>query len=69
MGVDACKVVGRVLPVERIESEIKLIKENIDIAKKCISEDDYLSKVVRPEYVDCKSSDNCFYVNTRYLLK
>lgn len=69
IGVDACKVVGRVLPVERIESELKLIKKNIDIAKKCVSEDDYLSKVVRPEYVDCKSSDNCFYVNTRYLLK
>ena len=69
IGIDACKVVGRVLPVERIENEIKLIKKNIDIAQKCVSEDEYLSKVVRPQYVDCQSSDNCFYVNSKYLLK
>ena len=68
LGVDACKVVGRVLPVERIESEIRLIKQNISIAENCVSEDDYLSKVIRPKYVNCKSSDNCFYVNNRYLL-
>ena len=67
IGVDACKVVGRVLPVERIEAEIKLIKENINIAKECNTEDEFLLKLIRPEYVDCKTSDNCFYVNNKYL--
>lgn len=67
--IDACKVVGRVLPVDRIAKEICIIKENIQIAEKCKTEEEYLSQMIRPKDKKCISANDCFYPNTKYLLR
>ena len=66
--VDACKVVGRVLPPERIVKEVRLIHENIRIAATCSSQEEFLSKMIRPKIQTCRTANNCLYPDTQYLL-
>jgi len=65
--IDACKVVGRVLPLDRVCNDIRLVKQNIKIAEKCTSEEEYLSKMLRREGLEkCKNGFQCFYPNEKY---
>ncbi len=65
INIDACKVVGRVLPIERIKSEVGLVKRNIEIAKTCNSEHDYLERMDNPfKSIDkdsCKWGFQCYF--------
>lgn len=70
IGVNACKVVGRVLPVERIIKEICLIKNNIEIAINCQTQEEYINKMIKPFEADqCKHGYQCFYAENQYFLR
>ena len=70
IGVNACKIVGRVLPVERIKKEILLVKNNIKIALNCQTQDEYLNKMIRAFETDqCKHGYQCFYSEKQYFLR
>jgi len=63
--IDSVKIVGRVLPLERVINDITFVKKNIDIAKTCSSSEEFLSKVVKPysenEKTSCKWGYQCYF--------
>lgn len=66
-GVTSCKLVGRVLPVERIIEELHLLSKNIEIARNCNSEEEYLRKMINPyTKEDCQNGYQCFYALPEY---
>ncbi|MBR3772000.1 MAG: U32 family peptidase [Clostridium sp.] len=68
MGITAGKVVGRTDEWEEICEDIRLIKENVEIAKNCNSEKEYLERMKFPSRsrIMCKMGLNCYYPETRF---
>ena len=68
MEIAACKIVGRSDEWRYICRDIKIIKENIDIAKTCQSKEEYLNKMVFPEdrVTRCKLGLSCYYPEIRF---
>lgn len=69
-GINACKVVGRVLPVERVKKDVSLVEKNIRIALNSRNEEEYLANMVRPDHLkNCNNGYQCFYPNEIYYVK
>lgn len=68
MGVAAGKIVGRTDEWEEVCEDIRLINENVEIAKKCSSEQEYLENMKFPSRskIMCKMGMNCYYPETRF---
>ena len=68
LGVTACKIVGRSDEWQYICRDIKLIKDNIEIANNCQSKEEYLEKMVFPEdrVTRCKLGLSCYYPEIRF---
>ena len=67
-GVSAVKVVGRANIAEEIARSVRLVKQNIAIAKQCVSEREYLENMIFPEdrHTRCASGTNCYYPEVRF---
>lgn len=68
MGIAAGKIVGRSDEWQYICRDINLIKQNVEIAKKCESEEEYLDKMILPEdeAMMCKLGLSCYYPEVRF---
>ncbi len=68
MGIQAGKIVGRGEKYEEICEDIRLLADNIKIAKTCKSETEYLDKMRFPSkrVVMCKMGMNCYYPEIRF---
>lgn len=61
-GVNACKVVGRLDNHDRVLEDIRLVKENINIALSCKTADEYLANVKIPNsYKEYCTRFSCYY--------
>ncbi|MCR5801963.1 MAG: U32 family peptidase [Lachnospiraceae bacterium] len=67
-GVFAGKIVGRNDVPESVMRDIKLVRENIDIAKSSSSEEAYLEKMIFPSnrYSICIKGLGCYYPEVRF---
>lgn len=62
IGIDACKVVGRVDKPEQVLKDIKIVDENIKIAMKCSSEDEFFNNMIFPyDKTKCSSGYSCYF--------
>lgn len=63
--VSSLKIVGRLLHVDDLCKQIVLTKKNIEIAHRCVSEEEYRRKMVSPRdmgFVDfCNTKMSCYY--------
>ena len=68
IGIAAGKIVGRSDEWQYICRDINLIKQNVEIAKKCESEEEYLDKMILPEdeAMMCKLGLSCYYPEVRF---
>lgn len=68
MGIAACKIVGRSDEWQYICKDIKIIKDNIDLAKRCGSKEEYLDQMHFPEdrVMMCKLGLSCYYPEVRF---
>lgn len=68
MGIEAYKIVGRAEQINGIVEDIKLVKENIRIAKQCKSEQEYLNtmKLIPISRQACKLGLGCYYPEIRF---
>lgn len=68
MGIAAGKIVGRSDEWQYICRDINLIKQNVEIAKMCKSEKEYLDKMILPEdeAIMCKLGLSCYYPEVRF---
>ncbi len=68
IGITAGKVVGRADGIKSIEEDLKILKENIEIAERCATEEEYLKKMRFPRRYDaiCYEGMNCYYPEVRY---
>jgi len=69
MNVSSLKIVGRADPADAIVEDIRLTKNNLEIAKKCSSHEEYLEKMIRAQSVSgkiCNNGLNCYYPEARY---
>lgn len=68
MGIAAGKIVGRTDDFEEVCEDIKLICDNVNIAKQCKSEEEYLEKMLFPSknMIMCKMGMSCYYPETRF---
>ncbi len=68
MGIYAYKIVGRNDMPEGICKDIEIVKKNIEIAKKCKSEDEYLEKMLIQDrsFIGCKKGLGCYYPEVRF---
>ncbi len=68
MNINACKVVGRKQNVDEVKEDIRLIKQNIDIALQCTSKEEYLQNMIFPGNKDyrCKDGLSCYYPEVRF---
>lgn len=68
MGITAGKIVGRSDEWQNICRDIESMRDNINIAKECNSEEEYLEKMIYPEerHVMCKLGLSCYYPEIRY---
>ncbi len=68
LGIAAAKIVGRSDEWENICKDISLVKQNIELAKTCSSQEEYLSRMVRPQNHDeiCKTGLSCYYPEMRF---
>lgn len=67
-GVSSVKIVGRAdNPTELIE-DIKLVKQFIDLAEHCSSEQEYLEQMYLPDRIleQCMYGLNCYYPDIRF---
>ncbi|MBE5962996.1 MAG: U32 family peptidase [Lachnospiraceae bacterium] len=69
MGIVAGKIVGRSDQWENICRDIRYITENVEIARACGSEEEYLKRMVFPEdrNVVCKLGLSCYYPEVRFV--
>lgn len=69
MNICSGKVVGRADGISSIKEDVRLISENLRIASECGSEEEYLTKMVYPQYYDtiCYQALNCYYPEVRYM--
>jgi putative protease len=68
LGIAAAKIVGRSDEWENICIDISLVNQNVEIAKSCKSQEEYLSKMVWPENKEeiCKAGLSCYYPEMRF---
>lgn len=68
LGIAAGKIVGRTEEWEKICSDIKMVQRNVEIAKTCSSEEEYLEKMELPENEKqmCKLGLSCYYPEVRF---
>ena len=67
-GVTAGKIVGRSDEWQNVCQDIEYIKQNVDIAKNCKSEEEYLEKMIFPRdnVTMCKLGLSCYYPEIRF---
>jgi len=65
--IDACKVVGRFEAVKKVVEDTKMIRQNIEIAKNCKTEIEYIEKIVNPfvELDKCRWGYQCYFPEIR----
>lgn len=68
MGITAGKIVGRSDEWQYICRDIAAIRDNVEIAKACSSEEEYLEKMLMPQDKAklCKLGLNCYYPEVRF---
>ena len=68
MGVNSGKIVGRADEQEFILSDVKLVKQNIEIAKNANSREVFLQKMIFPPYLEqsCNLGYSCYYPEIRF---
>ncbi len=68
MGISAGKIVGRSDEWQYICEDISLIKRNVEIARSCQSEEEYLEKMIFPNdsALKCKMGLCCYYPEIRF---
>ena len=62
--VDSLKIVGRNADLNSILSDIQLAKQNLEMALECLSEDEFMRKMIRPKDAEirCRNHSNCYYL-------
>lgn len=67
-GVTALKIVGRADRPDQVCFDIEWTKKNIAIAEKCISESEYLNKMILPDDMKtrCSFGLSCYYPEVRF---
>ncbi|WP_455717265.1 peptidase U32 family protein [Anaerosporobacter sp.] len=68
MNITACKIVGRTDEWKNICSDIRYVKHNIEIAKNCKSQEEFLERMQLPEENEllCKDGLSCYYPEMRF---
>lgn len=68
MGISACKIVGRAEEYEAICKDIRYVANNMGIARRCKSEDEYLSLMQFPDNKQelCRLGLSCYYPEVRF---
>lgn len=68
LGIAAGKIVGRTDDFEEVCEDIQLICENVEIAKQCNTNQEYLEKMKFPSRskIMCKMGLNCYYPESRF---
>lgn len=68
MGIAAGKIVGRSDEWQYICDDINLIKQNVELARTCRSEQEYLDKMIFPRdsALMCKLGLSCYYPEVRF---
>lgn len=68
MNITACKIVGRTDEWENICDDIRYVKQNIEIAKSCKSQEEYLERMQLPSENEllCKCGLSCYYPEMRF---
>lgn len=68
MGIKAYKIVGRADDSMGVLNDIRIIKNNINIANSCSSEEEYLKNMIRVpnSYEACKLGLGCYYPEVRF---
>lgn len=68
LGITAGKIVGRTDDFDEVCEDIGLICDNVEIAKNCSSEEEYLRKMKFPSKnkIMCKMGLSCYYPETRF---
>lgn len=68
LGITAAKIVGRSDEWKHICKDISLVKQNIEIAKSCSSQEEYLRQMVWPEDHEevCRTGLSCYYPEIRF---
>lgn len=68
MGITAGKIVGRTDEWRDVCEDIRLICENVEIAKQCKDEDEFKNKMVFPSRskIMCKMGMSCYYPESRF---
>lgn len=68
LGIAAGKIVGRSDEWQYVCRDIELINKNVEIAKTCQSEEEYLDKMILPEdsALTCKLGLSCYYPEVRF---
>ena len=61
--IHSLKIVERVASEEKLMKQIRLAKENVELANRCASRNEYLEQMIRPDSSDelCKGFMNCYY--------
>ena len=68
LGIAAGKIVGRSDEWQYICQDIELVKKNVDLARICQSEEEYLEKMMFPQdsALMCKMGLSCYYPEVRF---
>lgn len=68
LGITAGKIVGRSDDWENVCNDIKLIHQNVEIAKTCHSNEEYLERMIFPNgrLQVCKKGLSCYYPEIRF---
>lgn len=68
LGIAAYKIVGRAEHFNGIVNDIKIVKQNIQLAMKCNSENEYLlsMKKIQSSHEACKLGMGCYYPEIRF---
>ena len=68
LGIAAGKIVGRSDEWQYVCRDIELINKNVEIARQCQSEEEYLDKMILPEdsALTCKLGLSCYYPEVRF---
>lgn len=68
MNIHSFKIVGRSEIKNGILEDVKTVKENIEIARCCHTEAEYLEKMIMPssQFIQCKMGLSCYYPEIRF---
>ena len=67
-GIDSYKIVGRADKQEEILEDLKILKENLRLARQVKSETEYLKKMHSPAnaHIDCSRGLHCYYPEIKF---